>query len=432
MNASAGPYEDFYPGPTYCDILAASVHDNDYQQSLHDGMAKLAAGKPIALGEVDTVPTPDILAQQPLWTWFMTGADSLYRANKPAPILALFADPRTVHRGDPVLSPAALQTPEPVPCESVNPSATPEARALLKSVCAVSGKFILSGQHNFPNHLSQHSDDTAKVAGKHPYIWGSDFGFTGGNDKDSIAGRDAMIEEAKRQYAAGSIITLMWHVVRPIDDEPVQPGIGWRGSVQNKLTDFEWNELITPGTDLHRRWEAYIDTAAGYLKRLQDAKIPVLWRPYHEANGNWFWWGGRKGENGFVALYRMTYDRLVNYHHLDNLIWVWNSNAPTGGNAGPYTDFYPGPRYCDILATDVYGEFKQSYHDDLAALANGRPIALGEVGRVPAPAALKEQTKWAWFMVWADLLRMSKVEVVRELFDDPHTLSRGDALSGKN
>jgi len=428
---SAGPYEDFYPGPAYCDILAASVHDNDYQQSLHEGMAKLAAGKPIALGEVDTVPTPDILAQQPLWTWFMTGADSLYRANKPAPLLALFVDPRTVNRGDPVLSAAALQTPEPAPCEPVNPNATPEARALLKTICAVTGKFILSGQHNFPNHLSRHSDNTAQVAGKYPYIWGSDFGFTGGDDKDSITGRDAMIEEAKRQYAAGSIVTLMWHVVRPIDDEPVQPGIGWRGSVQNKLTDFEWSELLTPGTDLHLRWEAYIDTAAGYLKRLQDAKIPVLWRPYHEANGNWFWWGGRKGENGFVALYRMTYDRLVSYHHLDNLVWVWNSNAPTGANAGPYADFFPGPRYCDVLATDVYGEFKQSYHDDLAALASGRPIALGEVGRVPTPAVLKDQAKWAWFMVWADLLRMSKVEVVRELFEDPHTLSRGDPLPGK-
>jgi mannan endo-1,4-beta-mannosidase len=424
----ASPFEDYYPGASHCDILAASVHKGDYPQSLYDSIVKLAAGKPIALGEIDTVPTPDILVQQPLWTWFTVGAESLYRANKPAPVLALSVDPRTVHRGDPVLGPAALQTPEPAACEPANPNATPEARRLLQTICAVSGKFILSGQHNFPNHLSRHSENTAKVAARYPYLWGSDFGFTGGDDKDSIDGRDAMIEEAKRQYAAGSIITLMWHVVRPTDDEPVKPGIGWRGSVQNKLSDFEWNELLTPGTDLHRRWEGYIDTASGYLRRLQDAKIPVLWRPYHEANGNWFWWGGRKGENGFVALYRMTYDRIVNYHHLDNLIWVWNSNAPTGGNAGPYADFYPGPRYCDVLATDVYGEFKQSYHDDLVALADGRPIALGEIGRVPTTAVLKGQRKWTWFMIWADLLRMSKVELVQELLNDPHTLSRGDRL----
>jgi mannan endo-1,4-beta-mannosidase len=216
--------------------------------------------------------------------------------------------------------------------------------------------------------------------------------------------------------------------VRPTDDEPVQPGIGWTGSIQNKLSDFEWDELVTPGTELRRRWEAQIDLAARYLKRLRRAKVPVLWRPYHEANGNWFWWGGRKGENGFITLYRMTYDRLVNYHHLDNLVWVWNSNAPNGPNAGAYADYYPGRRFCDILAADVYGEFKQSYHDDLAALGNGIPIALGEVGGVPTPAVLKSQMKWAWFMVWADLLKLTKPEVVRELFSDPHTLSRGDRL----
>ena len=58
----------------------------------------------------------------------------------------------------------------------------------------------------------------------------------------------------------------------------------------------------------------------------------------------------------------------------------------------------------------------------------GKPIALGEIGRVPAPAILREQPKWAWFMVWSDMLRMSKVEAVQELFNDPRTLSRGDPL----
>jgi mannan endo-1,4-beta-mannosidase len=425
-DSSAGASDQYFPGTAYCDVLAAGVHDNNYSRALYDSMTKLAAGKPLALGEVDTAPTHVLLDQQPLWTLFLIGADAFSRSNTIGPIMGLFFDTRVVHRGNPLFSAASLQSPEHAPCEPSNPSATAEARALLKTICSVSGNHILSGQHNFPNHLSQHSDDTSKVAGKYPMIWGSDFGFTGGDDKDSIAGRDAMIEEARRQHAAGSIITLMWHVVRPMDNEPVQTGIGWMGSIQNKLNDFEWNELITPGTELHRRWEEYIDRAAGYLKRLQDAKIPVLWRPYHEANGNWFWWGGRKGENGFIALYRMTYDRLVNYHHLNNLVWVWNSNAPTGSNVGPYSDYYPGRRYCDILATDVYGEFKQSYHDDLAALGEGLPIALGEVGGVPTPAVLRNQMKWTWFMVWADLLGVSKPEVVRELFSDPHTISRGE------
>jgi len=325
-----------------------------------------------------------------------------------------------------MFTPYSIMNPEPDPCEPVNPNATREARELLNKICSISGKYIFSGQHNFPNHMSKHSDAMAEAAGKYPTVWGSDFGFTGGSDKDSIEGRDGIVREARRQNALGSIITLMWHVVRPIDDEPVQPFVGWKGSIQNKLTDLEWNELLTPGTEIHRRWENQIDTAAEYLERLQKSNVPVLWRPYHEANGNWFWWGGRKGENGFIALYRMTYDRMVNYHHLNNLIWVWNSNAPNPPNAGRYADFYPGRRYCDILATDVYGEFKQHYHDELAGLAEGIPIALGEVGGAPSPEILKVQPKWTWFMVWADMERMIKPESLKELFGDPRVLSRGD------
>jgi mannan endo-1,4-beta-mannosidase len=89
-------------------------------------------------------------------------------------------------------------------------------------------------------------------------------------------------------------------------------------------------------------------------------------------------------------------------------------------------------RYCDILAADVYGPFRQSYHDDLAALAGGKPIALGEVGRVPTPVILKEQPKWTSFKAWADMLRMSKIEALQVLFNDPRTLSRGDPLPAGN
>jgi mannan endo-1,4-beta-mannosidase len=328
----------------------------------------------------------------------------------------------------PVFAQPTLLSPPPAPCEPVNPNATEEARALLKTICEVSGRYLLSGQHNFPNHASQHSDKLAANVGKYPMIWGSDFGFTGGADKDSIEGRDAMIEEAKKQYAVGSIITLMWHAVRPTEDEPVQPGAGWKGSVQAKLTNDQWAALITPGTELNRRWLAQLDNVAKYLKRLQEAKVPVLWRPYHENNGSWFWWGGRKGADGFQALYRMTFDRLMNYHRLDNLIWVWNENAPNGKNAGPYYDYYPGAQYVDVLATDIYGEFLQSHYDDLVELAAGKPVALGEIGRPPSPDSLKSQPKWAWFMGWSDIFDRQATDAHKALFADPRTLSRGDKL----
>ena len=129
----------------------------------------------------------------------------------------------------------------------------------------------------------------------------------------------------------------------------------------------------------------------------------------------------------------MTYDYLTRVHGLDNLLWVWNTNAPRdkqGDEAGPYADYYPGSEYVDILAADVYHrDYKQSHHDDLKALAGGKPIALGEVGQLPDPESYHNQPDWAWFMVWGYFINSQKsgkldsVAAVRHIYDDPRTLT---------
>ena len=123
--------------------------------------------------------------------------------------------------------------------------------------------------------------------------------------------------------------------------------------------------MLTPGTETYTRWARQADVIAGFLTQLKDAHIPVLWRPYHEMNGDWFWWGKRGGPNGYAALYRQMYDRFVHVHHLDNLLWVWNANAPAP-HILPYPECYPGHEYVDVLATDmcIGGSFHQSHYDD--------------------------------------------------------------------
>src|ERR1022692_552769 len=167
-----------------------------------------------------------------------------------------------VGRGGRGAAPPRAAAPAPYACEPVNPNATSEARALLKTLCDVSGKGILTGQHNFPNERDLDTNRIFEVTGKYPAIWGSDFGFTEGEDKDAITHRDFMIAEAKRQSAAGSIVYLCWHMLRPTEDEPGKPGDSWGGSVQAKLTDEQWQELIASDSPLHQRWEKYMDTAA--------------------------------------------------------------------------------------------------------------------------------------------------------------------------
>ena len=307
----------------------------------------------------------------------------------------------------------------------VNPHATPEARALLAYLYSMSGKYTLTGQHNYPNTGATFTDRAIDLTGKHPAVYGQDFGFQTGDDKDSVLGRPNAVAEAIRQYRSGAIVTFTWHAVRPTDDEPVT----FHDSVQGHLTDFEWHELLTPGTSLYKRWSAQVDVIAGYLKQLQAAGVPVLWRPYHEVNGSWFWWGGRTGKDGSAALYRQLFDRFVNRHKLNNLIWVWNANAPgSGGNGpGPYADYFPGLEYADVLSVDVYGEFQQSYYDDLLALAAGKPVALGEVGGLPSPEVLAKQPKYAWFMSWSEIMEEGNtIEVLHATYDAPNTASRDD------
>jgi len=325
----------------------------------------------------------------------------------------------------PCAVPKAAQTPtSATQHEPANPHASPEARALLQYLYSISGHHTLAGQHNFPNSISRWTDRTYDLTGKYPALFGQDFGFSGGEDKDSVEARPAMIQEVKRQYQNGALITLTWHEVRPTFDEPVV----FNENVLSHLSDFEWRELLTPGTALNTRWCAQVDVVAGYLEQLRDARIPILWRPYHEMNGNWFWWGGRKGEEGSAALYRQEFDRLVNHHHLDNLVWVWNVNSPGQDSTGPgpYADYFPGQKYVDVLSVDVYGQFKQSYYDDLLGLAAGKPIALGEVGTAPTPDVLKAQPGWTWFMIWANIVDFNPPEALRAIFNSPNILTRDD------
>jgi len=317
---------------------------------------------------------------------------------------------------------AAAQTPDAQP---VNPDATPAARALLHDIDTISGRATIAGQHNFPNSVSRYSDRVYDLTGEYPGIFGQDFGFAGGDDKDSTLGRPSMIEEVIRQYRNGAVIALTWHSVRPTDDEPVT----FRDSVQGHLTDWEWRQVLTPGTDLYTRWCRQVDRIAGYLKELQDAGVPVLFRPYHEMNGNWFWWGGRPGPDGSAALYRQIFDRYVHMHHLNNLVWVWNVNSPSG-NAGSVADYFPGSGYADVLTMDIYGPFSQEFYDQMVALADPlhKPIALAEVGAMPSLTTLAAQPRWAYFMMWSGMAEgANSPDQLQAIFHAPNIINRGDS-----
>lgn len=318
------------------------------------------------------------------------------------------------------------------PTLPVTPKASPEAVALLDLFYSISGKYTLTGQHNYPNIKDRNTLFAAEYIGKTPVVFSTDWGFAKENDKDSYLARPAIVKEAIRQHKLGSIITICWHAVPPTAKEPItfQPVPGANppalASVQGQLTDQQFKDILTPGTDLYKSWCAQVDSIAHYLKLLQDAHVPVLWRPYHEMNGSWFWWGCRTGKYSTQALYRQLFNRLVKYHKLNNLIWIWSVDRP-GRPEMKFTNFYPGNDYLDILALDVYGsDFKQDYYDSLVVLSKGKPLVLAEVGNPPSPEILSKQPKWGYYSTWSGFVRNTLKKDYRILTADPHVLSLED------
>lgn len=280
----------------------------------------------------------------------------------------------------------------------VNPRATPEARALLHSLYSISGRQTLTGQHNFPDRQGYSTDRAATLDGKTPIVYGTDWGFAAPGDKDSAYVRHQTVRTLIREWQRGSVITLCWHAAPPTEDEPVT----FQDSVQSRLTDPQFQRLLTPGSDIHKHWCVQVDMIAEYLRQLQEARVPVLWRPLHEINGDWFWWNGCLGDafHGTKQLYRLLYDRLVNFHHLNNLLWVWNPDRPSRADR-QFVDYFPGQEYVDVLALDCYGAFEQAYYDDLNALSDGKVLAIGETYHPPTPDVYRMQPKWAFYMTWA-------------------------------
>jgi mannan endo-1,4-beta-mannosidase len=307
----------------------------------------------------------------------------------------------------------------------VNENASAGVRQTLRFLYDIKGKNILSGQQNYNSDRNVFSDSAKNITGKYPAVWGCDFINWG--DKDL---GPQIVEEAIKKSKEGYIITLMWHEGKPTDSPPYE----FSKNVIAKMSDAEWNELVTPGTDLNKKWLAQIDVIAGYLKQLRDAGVTVLWRPYHEMNGVWFWWGNRKGENGISKLWKMMYDRYTNYFHLNNLLWVWGANGLRdipNDEAYDYKDYYPGASFVDILGADVYHfDYEQKDYNDLLKLANGKPIALTETGELPKAEILKAQSQWTWFMVWTSWLWTDNThDRVKEIYSLPQTLSHDEVKS---
>jgi mannan endo-1,4-beta-mannosidase len=281
----------------------------------------------------------------------------------------------------------------------VTPNPSTEADSLYRILKKNYGKNILSGQYGGSTELNYILTKSAK----RPAIRGFDLM----DYSPSRVERGASSTETENVIAwhtnQKGISTVCWHWNAPKDLIDEAPDKLWWSGFYTRATTFD--PTIAMNDDTSEEYELIIrdiDVIAVQLKRLQAENIPVLWRPLHEADGTWFWWGS-KGPEACKWLWRLMFDRLVNHHELNNLIWVWTSSDKASA-----LDWYPGNEYVDMIGADVYlnaGNYSSSFSmfDNLVTLFEGRKIiALSEVGTIPEPAdLLAEGAAWSWFATWS-------------------------------
>lgn len=265
---------------------------------------------------------------------------------------------------------------------------------------SISGKKTLSGIHNRePNATpAKWTNEVYAKTGKYPGLWSGDFLF----QADNINNRQVMINEAKNQWKKGAVVNIMWHACNPALAEPC----GWDDGkgVLSSMSDAQFNDLLTDGTEVNKKWKKMMDDISVYLQQLEDDGVEVLFRPLHEMNQGKFWWGGRPGANGTAKLYRLTHDYMKNTKGLSNLIWVWDMQD-FGSLTNDLTSYNPGNEYWDVAALDVYdgSGYTAAKYKAMVDIANGKPIAIGECEKLPTRQELLEQPKWTFFMGWSEL-----------------------------
>lgn len=280
------------------------------------------------------------------------------------------------------------------PC---NPNASMEVAAVVKFLSELSGRGIIIGQHT-KTKAQEELSYLQKYTGKLPALCGFELLSYSPNIRLETCDEECLkevyenkdtLEEAWEWAEKKGLITFTWHWFSPIG--------GADKSFYARNTDYDASKALTQGTEENKAFISDMDHMAEILKRFRDKHIPIIWRPFHEADGSWFWWGSH-GSEVAKGLYRFMYDRYTNYHKLDNLIWVWNS---------PQKEGYVGDDVCDVISRDLYTaahqhtDLAESYKELIQITPANKIVAIGEIGAMPSlPSLSKTKIPWVWFMTW--------------------------------
>ncbi|ORX72598.1 hypothetical protein BCR32DRAFT_272233 [Anaeromyces robustus] len=278
----------------------------------------------------------------------------------------------------------------------VNKNATPSAKKLYQFLLDNYGKKIISGQASKAGRFGDENegdeiDYIRKTTGKTPALWNTDFIFESKDVRDAFTNSN-YLEDGKKwweKYNGKGIMAIQWHWNMKGNEKDTTY------SFYSKETTFNIENGIIENTWEYNKIIADIDHIASLLKELQDINMPIIWRPLHENDGDWFWWGGKEHSKACAELWILLYKKLVYEHKINNLIWLWNGkldeNTPID--------------YIDLIGIDIYskthGTQRNKYLEYLNYFNRTKMVVLSENDSIPnIDSCVEENVWWGFFMTW--------------------------------
>lgn len=274
-------------------------------------------------------------------------------------------------------------------------NATPETENLYQNLILLQEKGFLFGHqddlaYGVKWRYEEGRSDIKDVTGDYPALYGWDLGGIEHQKSNNIDGVPfkKMKNWIKEIYDQGGVSTISWHM-----DNPLTMKNSWDttpGSLRS----------ILPNGEKHQLYLSWLDEAAQFLGNLKGSdgkKIPILYRPFHELTGNWFWWCKNNATpEEFKEIWRFTIHYLRETKKLNNLIIVYNT--ADFKSKEEFLEYYPGDDVVDVLSFDKYqytnpvtdSSFITEVQNQLkimneVAVEHQKPMAIAETGYEQIP-----------------------------------------------
>ncbi|HVY22875.1 MAG TPA: glycosyl hydrolase [Steroidobacteraceae bacterium] len=308
----------------------------------------------------------------------------------------------------------APKTPIAVPATLVNPDATAATKDLMAFLVSNYGKKTISGQTEYMNYgnptqqtgLRDFNKIVSITGSAAPAIEAFDLKDYSSSSIACGANPGTLSEDMIAAHNTKNIIlSPLWHWNAPthlLDSTCSGTGANpWYSGFYTTASTFNLhNALADPASTDYQALVTDIDNISAQLKKFSDAGIPLMWRPLHEAEGGWFWWGA-SGAADFKSLWQLMYNRMTTTNGLDNLIWVYTCTNTCDPS------WYPGDAYVDIVGYDGYdgNNAETTFTSEFATLKSRydgkKLVALTETGTVPDVSAMQSANAWwAYFVTW--------------------------------